>query len=173
MRARAIASIEQELGYALTSASRTHTNYNEQDNHGCDPVLSLPGPFKTTGPAPVVTDVDGSTVDSDEYRLDARAMMIRAKAGISFPNRPYTIVADMGLSAHPDYATRLEAIANQAIVDFVAYLYLNRTPGVTAFTEEGGGAMTFEGGGAPPLIPSRVMESIDRLPGRNGGMVLA
>jgi hypothetical protein len=173
MRARVIGSIEQELGYPLTAAALTHTDYNEKDNYGQMPVLTLPGPFKTTSPAPVVTDVNGSTVDSATYDLDARGMKIRAKSGVSFSARPYSILATIGLSAHPDYATRLEAIANQAIVDFVAHLWRNRLVGVSSIAEEGGSAQTFEGDGRPPLIPDRVMESIDKLPGRSGGLVLA
>lgn len=173
MRARAIAAIEQELGYPLTSVAHTHVDYCDRDNFGQDPVLALPGPFKLTSPAPVVTDVDGSTFDSAGYTLDARGMKIRAKIGYSFNRRPYTIVATVGLSEHPDYATRLEAIANQAIVDMVAHLYQNRSLGVNNEADEGGGSRTFSSIGSPALIPKRVMDSIDSLPGRAGGMVLA
>lgn len=171
--ARVKAAIERELGYLLTGAARTHVDYNERDNHGSNPVLTLPGPFKTSGPAPVVTDVDGSTVNSADYSLDTRGMMLRAKAGVSFTNRPYTIVATIGLDQHPDYSANLESIVNQAIVEFVAYLYKNRTPGVSSFSEEGGGAVVYEGNGIPTRIPAGVMEWIDLLPGRRGGMVLA
>jgi hypothetical protein len=173
MRARAIAAIEQELGYSLESAVRTHVDYTERDNYGQEPVLSLPGPFKTSGPAPVVTDVDGSTVDSADYNLDARGLKIRAKPSVTFNRRPYTIVATIGLSEHPDYSSRLEGIVNQAIVDFVAHLWANRSVGVNNETDEGGGARTFSSIGSPALIPKRVMDSLDSLPGRSGGMVMA
>lgn len=171
--ARAIAAIERELGYALTSVQRTHVDYTEKDNHGQQPVLALPGPFKTSGPAPVVTDVGGSTVDSANYTLDPLGMKIRAIFGVDFLNRPYTIVATIGLSEHPEYAPRLESIVNLAIIDLVAYLYQNRTPGVSSFAEEGGGATTYEGVGVPTRIPGGVLEWLDLLPGRQGGMVLA
>lgn len=170
---RAKALIEGLLGYPLVAAAATHTNFAETDNHGQDPVLSLPGPFKTTSPAPVVTDVDGSTVESDDYTLDPIGLKIRAKSGVAFTNRPYTIAATIGLDVHPDYASKYEAIASDAIIALTIHLYRQRNPGISPFTEEGGGGTVLAGNGRPTRIPDAVMDIIDLLPGRNGGMVIA
>jgi hypothetical protein len=168
---RAKADIEQFLGYALTAAARTHVDYSERDNYGVQPALRLPGPFKTSSPAPVVTDVNGSTIDAANYYLDDRGLRILAKAGYSFPNRPYTIVATVGLSAHPDYASRLEAVVSTAILELVAHRYLNRDPGMSSQTDEGGGTKGMGGIGAQEPLPGRIVNQLLMLPGASGMML--
>lgn len=153
--ARATADVEALLGYALTAVVRTHVDYSRPDNYGVQPRLTLPGPFKVTGPAPVVTDKDGVRVDASEYYLDDRGLRLLAKAGYSFPNRPYTIVATIGLSAHPDYAASLEAVASSAIIDLVTHRYEARDPSESLDS----------------TIPHRVMQSIMLLPGASGLML--
>lgn len=165
---RAKADIETFLGYALTAVQTTHVDYTERDNYGVQPVLTMPGPFKTAAPAPVVTDVNGSTVDAANYYLDDRGLKIRAKPGYSFPARPYTIVATIGLSAHPDYAARYELVAATAILDLVAHRYWNRNPGVRTETDEGGGSKAYRDEAIPPEIINQIM----MLPGASG-MLLA
>lgn len=163
--ARAKADIETFLGYDLTAVSRTYIDYTECDNYGVQPHLSMPGPFKTAAPAPIVTDVDGVTVDATTYYLDDRGLKIRAKAGYAFPARPYTIVATIGLSAHPDYASKYELVAATAILDLVAHRYLNRDPGMSSETDEGGGTKSI---GAPEPIPGRIINQLLMLPGASG-----
>ena len=46
----------------------------------------------------------------------------------SLLDRASTVFVTIGLSAHPDYATRLEAVASTAILDLVSHLYENRQP---------------------------------------------
>lgn len=166
--ARAIATIETMLGYALTAAAITHTDYDERDNWGVQPMLQLPGPFKTSGPAPVVTDKDGVTVAATEYDLDPRGLKIRAKPGVTFTNRPYSIAATVGLSVHPDYTARLEAVVSQAIVELVAHWYMNRNPAATGETDEGGAARVVTEDG----IPDRIVSLMTPLPIPRG-MLLA
>lgn len=163
--ARAKASIERTLGYALTAGSRTHIDYDERNNDVEPSVLRLPGPFAVSGSAPVVTARDGEEIDAESYYLDPRAGLLRGKDGYRFCARPYTIVATIGLSAHPDYAAILESIANGAILDLVAHLHLRRDPSVAAETDEGGRALSMEGltEGQPPL-PRRVREALTLLP---------
>lgn len=158
---RSQGDIERFLGYALTAVARTHVNYSERDNYGVQPELTLPGPFETTTPVPVVTDRDGTTVDATTYYLDDRGLRLLAKAGYSFPTRPYTIVATIGLSAHPDYTAILEAVASEAILEFVAYRYHNRNPAIVQESDEGGGARTL----STSPIPPRVLQSLLMLPG--------
>lgn len=160
--AKAKADVEAAVGYALVAAAFTHVDYTECDTAGLPAVLRLPGPFLATGPAPVVTDKDGTTVDATTYYLDSRGGEIRGKAGTVFRNRPYTIVATVGLSAHPDYATRLEAIAAQAIIDLVAHRYQNRNPAALQEGDEGGGSKFL--GTTPEAMPLRIQQDLMALP---------
>lgn len=171
--ARSQALIEGELGYPLTAVALSHTDYTDVDNYGVQPALRLRGPFELVAPAPVVTDVNGVVVDPSTYTLDARTMMIRAKPNTGFLQRPYTIVATIGLDKHPDYAAKYLAIVSLAILDLVANLYWNRNPALSSSTDEGGASQTLNGGAAPSLVPTRVMDSVDLLPGRMGGMLFA
>lgn len=168
MLGRARAAVETHIGYPLTAASFTHVDYTECDNWGVQPVLGLPGPFKTSVPAPIVTDSDGTTVAATTYYLDPRMCVIRAMAGYCFAVRPYTIVADVGLSAHPDYASRLEAVASWAIIELAMHWYQNRNPAVTQETDEGGGSLTL----ATDAIPPRIVQDLQALP-RARGMGIA
>jgi hypothetical protein len=163
--AGAKADIENILGYALTAVARTHIDYDEGDTYGHVSQLALPGPFKTSSPAPVVTDRDGATVDAASYYLDDRGLRLLARPGFAFRHRPYSIVATVGLSAHPDYSSRLEAIASTAILELVAHRHLNRNPGMSSETDEGGGAIGMGGIGAQEPIPGRIMNLILSLPG--------
>lgn len=167
--ARAKASIEGELGYPLAAAARTHVDYDETDNYGQRPRLALPGPFKTADPAPVVTDADGVTVSSTEYIADARGLRLVAAEGVCFPRRPYSILATIGLDAHPDYAARLELIASIAIIELIAHWHFNRNPAQISAVDEGGSSVVTQLG----EIPTRVMDEINKLPGRMGGMILS
>lgn len=170
--ARAQLLIEGLLGYALTAVSRPHVNYEEVDNHGQRPAITLPGPFKTAVPAPIVTDVDGTVVDATTYTLDVRGMRILAKPGVLFPRRPYSVVADIGLSAHPDYAAKLEGEISNAIIDQVAHLYFNRNPAISSESDEAGAVKVLSDGGQQ-LIPGRVYDAVNLMPGRNAGIILA
>lgn len=166
--ARAIAKVETFLGYALTSVSITHTDFEERENYGVRSFLQLPGPFKLTSPAPSVVDKDGVAVPTTDYDLDPRGLKIRAKLGVSFPNRPYSITATVGLSEHPDYAARLEAVVSQAIVELVAIWYWNRNPAAVRETDEGGGGREV----TEDAIPQRIVDLLTSLP-MPRGMLLA
>lgn len=166
--AKAKADIQILLGYALTAVARTHVDYAETDNYGVQPQLALPGPFLTSGPAPVVTDKDGATVNASTYYLDDRGLRLLAKPGYTFCNRPYMITATIGLSAHPDYATTHEPIASQAIIDLVAHRYHHRDPAEKSSTDEGGSTLSLH----EDAIPPRIVADLMKLPGSRG-MLLA
>lgn len=165
MLARAQALLERLLGYPLTAAAQAYTDYARTDEWDSPVILQLPGPFAA---APVVADVNGTAVDSSTYYVERGTGKIRAKQGYNFPTGPYTITATIGLSAHPDYATRLEAVATQALLDWVAHLYFNRNPGTTLETDEGGSSRML----SPDAVPARVLESVQLLP-MAGGFALA
>jgi uncharacterized phiE125 gp8 family phage protein len=159
--ARAKASIEGLLGYGITAAAVTFVAFGRRFSSN---ELQLPGPFAAS-PAPVVTDVDGVIVDPATYVLDSQAGKIRAKYDdYIFTSSQYTVVATIGLSAHPDYDARLEAVASSAILDLVAHLYENRFPGMSA---EGGGGVSL----TPDAIPARIISDLMALPCTRGLLV--
>lgn len=163
---RAQAAIETCVGYPMTAAALTYVGYDQRFTTS---ELQLPGPFLATGPAPIVTDVDGAVVDATTYVLDNRNGLIRSKyEDFIFGAMPYTVVATVGLSAHPDYAARLEAIAALAIVDMVAHLYQNRNPAIASESDEGGGSVSL----SPEPIPQRIRQDLLLLPCTRG-LVLA
>lgn len=160
--ARSKSAIEVLIGYGMAASSVTFTDYGRVT---ASPWIQLPGPFALS-PAPVVTDVDGAVVDATTYTLDQRAGKIRAKyngngissrAGAIFCSSQYTVVATIGLSAHPDYAIRLESVASSAILDLTAHYYENRYPGISA---EGNGGVSLN----PDALPQRIQEAVISLP---------
>lgn len=156
--ARAKAKIETLLGYPMTAAARTIVFYGREYS---DDVIQLPGPFLATGPAPVFTDTGGVVVEATSYVLDVRAGKIRASFGGYFGPGPYTVVATIGLTAHPDYAGSLEAVASTAILDLVAHYYENRNPSLSSESGESH---------QPDAIPPRIVSDLMLLP---GGMLVA
>lgn len=153
--AYAKAVIERAIGYPFVAVEQTFTDYAERYAE----FLQLPGPFALATP-PVVTDVNGGVIDSSMYILDARGGKIRAPRGSSLASgRPYTVVATIGLSAHPDAAT-LEAVASAAILDLVSHLYQNRNPAIESESDEGGGSVSL----SPEAIPPRIWQSLMLLP---------
>ena len=153
--AQAQGSIETMIGYALVAVP---ISYIDDYSRDAAQEIQLPGPFLTTGPAPVVTDVNGIVVDPTTYLLDNRSGKIRAKfSGWIFNAGPYTTVATIGLSAHPDYAARLEAVVSTAILDLVAHLYEQRNPSEGLLVET-----------VNVAIPPRIMSDILLLPCTRG-----
>jgi uncharacterized phiE125 gp8 family phage protein len=165
---RAQALIERELGYPLIAVSRAFTDYARNNEWDFPVVLQLPGPFKTAVPTPTIVDVDGGTLDASSYVFDARSGKVRAKRGYSFTRGPYTVTADIGLSAHPDYASQLEAVATMAILELLAHLYLNRNPATSDESDEGGASKKLDA----VALPERVLQWIRQLPMADG-MALA
>jgi hypothetical protein len=161
--ARAKAGIETLLGYAMTAVALTHVDY---DRRYPSNELQLPGPFLATGPAPVVTDVNGTVVDPTTYSLDFRQGKIRSKyGGPIFSIGPYSVLATIGLSAHPDYDARLETVASSAILDFVAHLYENRNPMIGDDLGQGINSAT-------PAVPPRIISDLMVLPCTRGLLVV-
>lgn len=103
----------------------------------------------------VITDDEGDelVVDTD-YRVDLRTGRI---SGIdsAFTVWPYTIVATVGLSAHPDYEDLIEPVISAAILDIAADLYQRRNPAATNESTGGGVSTSYAGG-----IPERVKDML-------------
>ena len=80
----------------------------------------------------VITDVEGTTVDSTTYTVYGNEGRILADEGVYFSNGPYTITAYVGWSLATDYSSRIEPILNLAILDIAADLYSRRQPMASA-----------------------------------------
>jgi len=153
--ARARTKLEGLIGYAFTAVQRTYVDYNGPNAS----ILQLPGPFALS-PAPVVTDVNGVTISSTTYLLDQVGGKIRGKSGMTLGAWPLTVVATIGLSAHPDYAAKYETFASLLILDLVAHYYQNRNPAVISQSDEGGASESL----TPDSIPPRIVQDILTLP---------
>lgn len=156
--ARAQAMVETYLGVRITAVAETMTDHTERSERAYSRVTTLQVPrypFATTTPAPVVVDAQGQTVDPATYTIEPRYGQIYGAPGVTFDNGPYAITATVGLSAHPDYATRLEPLVSAAILDLVADLYQRRNP--AAVTEaEGGVSVTYQSG----ILPARTQQML-------------
>lgn len=93
--------------------------------------------------APVVTDNDLDVVDAADYRIDMRSGVFYGTNAGSFPNGPYVIIATVGLGALPNYASEVEPVLGQAILDVAADLYANRTPSAQSETAGGSASTTW------------------------------
>lgn len=104
----------------------------------------------------VITDVDSvDLIEDTDYRLDRRTGEVLAlslgSVGAYFVGYPFTLTAYVGLSADPNYATRIEPVLNAAITDLMADRYQRRNPGATSETDNGISS-SFGPEGIPPRI---------------------
>lgn len=107
-----------------------------------------------------ITDSDGTIlVEGTDYRIDLRTGEIfglSASAEFPYGNWPYTITASVGLSALDEYATAIEPVLFQAILDVAADLYQRRNPAAGS-ESTGGGVSTSYSGGLPPRVQDLLM----------------
>lgn len=161
--AQAIALIEAEIGRPVEILNKTWTLE-------CDPsAVALTRIFVPQYPVAVadssastsdlvLTDADGTVLVEDaDYRLDIRTGQITGIDGYAFTRYPYTIVADVGLEALPEYAARIEPAIAAAVLDVVADRYQRRDP--AAVQEASGGGVTTMYGTASGL-PQRVKDMV-------------
>lgn len=106
----------------------------------------------------LLTDADGTVlVEGTDYRLDVRTGVITALQGC-FSRYPYTVVADVGLQALPEYLTHVEPAVSGAILDVVADRYQRRNPAATneAVGADASAAFTT----FAPGLPARVVAAL-------------
>lgn len=160
--AQAIALVEAELGRPIEYLN--HTFVLECDPSKVSstrlfvPMYPIAVADSSAGTADLtLTDTDGTVlVEDTDYRLDIRTGWITA-IDTTFANYPYTIVADVGLEALPEYATRIEPALSAAILDVVADRYQRRDP--AAVQESAGGGVTTMYG-AQVGLPQRVKDAV-------------
>jgi len=152
---RAKAKLEARLGYPLVATEREDFDFSRVSCWQSVTEIRLKGPFDEE--SLVVEDFNGDEVDADTYYYaDPRNWRIVARDGYCFDVGPYTLTADVGLDAHPDYA-RIEELATTAILELVAHWHINRNPAMASETDEGGGSISLvadadAGRGLPPRI---------------------
>lgn len=112
-------------------------------------VLHVPaGPL---GGTVVVTDGTGAEVDALTYTVDATAGVLAPVAPAAWGAGPYTVTADVGLSAHPDWDTDIEPVVAAAIRRWVAVEYQRRNPAASS-ESAGGGVATGYGRDAAAVV---------------------
>ena len=128
---RAQVMLQQWVDTPIAASERTAYDppANPRPGNPYTPVLTqLVFPWRPIGPTVTVVDADGNTVDAGTYRVDQRAGMLIALRGTQFTNPPYAITAEVGLVYWDDYATLIEPLIGQVILDLAADLYTRRTP---------------------------------------------
>jgi hypothetical protein len=153
--AEATALAEGYLNQPITAAERT-VYLPVLNTRGWD-VLYLPSYIDDT--APTVTDPDGTAVDASDYRVDRYTGALYGVSSYRFAYGQHVVTATMGLSAHPDYATRIEPVVNAGIRDYAADLYLRRNP-AAAFEAAGAGVSVTYNESANQGLPPRIATAL-------------
>ena len=155
--ASAIARVEGYLRRPILATSRTFID--EACGFVGAPVQCLIVPITPVYSLTSVTDVDDVELDAADLRFGTETGLIKYRDGSAFANGPYTIVASVGLAARAGYATYIEPVVNQGILDTVADLYQRRNPGA-AQENAGGGVTVAYTQGNDEGVPARVAAAL-------------
>lgn len=164
MYARACALIIGVLGRPYEAVSRTWVDEGGMVR-AYGSLRSLEIPVTPIDPASlVIEDADGEilAVDADYRAPRSWDGVVRASSGCSFGNPPYTLTANVGLSAsygsdgQIDYATVIEPTVGQALIDTVADWYQRRNPAAAGEGTGGGVSTSWQKAG----LPDRVKEAL-------------
>lgn len=161
--AQAVALIEAEIGRPIEYLNKTWVLECDPSHVSASRIFVPQYPVAIANSAAstadlTLTDADGTVlVEDTDYRLDIRTGQITGIDGYRFTRWPYTIVADVGLEAFPEYAARIEPAMSAAILDAVADRYQRRDP--AAVQEAAGGGVTTMYGAAVGL-PQRVKDAV-------------
>lgn len=135
--ARATAMVESFLNRPIYNRSQTVTVRVEGDPFRAGARI-LFVPFYPLASLTSLTMQDGTVIDTADLYVDLRVGLIEYKSGSRFPLGAYTVVANGGLEAYPEFATLIEPAIQSAILDTVADLYQRRNPAASAEREGGG-----------------------------------
>jgi len=162
--AEATALAETYLNQPITAVERTvYVDVERRAGVASLYLPSLPAPAPNTV---VVLDPDGEVVDDATYRVDRYQGALHGVAGTLFAYGTHTVTATMGLSAHPDYATRIEPVVNAGVRDYAADLYLRRNP-AAAFEAAGAGVSITYNESANQGLPPRIATALSPWRRRN------
>lgn len=163
MLASALGTIEEITGRPITATERTFVIESPATNwDGVVAVTKFFLPLYPVDPDTVtIEDADGDAIT--EFRVNPATSLITS-TGSGFSNFPFTVTADVGLSLMAGYATRVEPILSQVILDLCADWYQRRNPAALA-EGAGGGVMTQwmgqgMGGMESPGVPMRITQML-------------
>ena len=159
MLASALGTIEQYVKRPIVATERTVV-IESRDEWITPTRLFLPL-YPVDVATVEITDADDAAIT--DIRVNGMTGLVTS-TGSGFSNFPYTVTADVGLSLMDDYATRVEPILAQALLDLCADWYQRRNPAALA-EGAGGGVMTQwmgqgMGGMESPGIPMRITQML-------------
>lgn len=100
----------------------------------------------------VITDKNGDTVDDSTYTVDARTGLFQTVVGEHWRAAPFSVVATVGLSVHPDYATKIEPKVRSLILGCAAILYKQRNPNAVSDSSGAGVSVSYGDHALPPYL---------------------
>jgi len=104
-------------------------------------------------PTMEIADGDGTVlVDGTDYRADLRTGEIVAAGASPFAAWSYTIDAEVGLEASPDYAALIEPVLSLALLDLASDRWHRRNPAATSEATGGGVSTTYATDGMPARV---------------------
>lgn len=125
------------IGLPITAAARTLYNVRPVFvGEGVGYGLSLPV-YPVSSAGLTVTDVNGVAVAGGNFRLDNALGWLIPITTYSFADDSHTVVATVGLSAHPRYATEIEPRVNALIIGLASVLHNERNPNASSQSEAG------------------------------------
>lgn len=114
-------------------------------------------PYRPITGTVTVKDADGVIVDISEYRVDAQSGFIYARnLAPGFPNGPYELTGTYGLELGNNYATMVEPMLSQCVIDIAADFFQRRSPDASA-VEAGNTRTNYD---ASAEVIARVMSAI-------------
>ena len=167
---RAQAEIEAQCGRSLTTEEIVWyddaTTFRIGTGAVSNLLLGYPMVDATTV---VVKDKDGVTIDAANYTVRKdRGLICASNVGTIatvyvFDNGPYTIACTAGYGTEANYATRWVPMIQTLLIDWVGYLYWQRTSG--AMHEGSAGVSVDYAIDAAWGIPARLVRGIRKLRG--------
>jgi hypothetical protein len=115
--------------------------------------------YPVAAAALVITDPFGDVVDPADYSLDSVSGRITAVNDFVFDDGPHVITATVGLSAHPNYATKYEPRVRALVMGIAAILYHQRNPKASSESESGT-SVSYDTSRALPLHLEQLAESL-------------
>lgn len=153
--AQAIPWAQSLIGIPITAEARTFYNVRPVFvGEGVGYGLSLPVyPALSVGLA--VTDANAAAVAGANFRLDNALGWLVPVTTYSFADASHTVVATVGLSAHPRYAVEIEPRVNALILGLASVLYHERNPNASSLSESGA-SVSYRDDQIPPRLKQLV-----------------
>ena len=151
----AVAWAQSLIGIPITAEARTFYNVRPVFvGEGVGYGLALPV-YPVASAALAVTDVNGDAVAGANFRIDNALGWLVPITTYSFADDDHTIVATVGLSAHPRYATEKEPLVNALILGLASVLHHERNPNASS-QSEAGASVSYRDEKLPPRLQSLV-----------------